>query len=263
MLSLLFRIPMRNLDAILLRLDVLGKRVRDEDRPVPASRAADRNRDVRLPFLFILRKQEIDELYMNNPYYLVPDGEVGQQAFAVIRESIRKEGMVALGKVVFTTREHVIADLSANHFERHALRCGFSVERIEHDYGLDLVLFTYDRYGEIENGQVFIQLKASDHLDLSAGRDTFPFQVKRADLEYWLREPWPVILVLYDARRDRAYWLYLQAYFEALGLDIGLRPGRTATVRVPISIRRRGGRKIALAPEEPDVTTVPIPPQYR
>src|SRR6266550_3604128 len=54
-------------------------------------------------------KNDIDELYLNNPYYIVPDGEVGQQAFAVIREAIRKEGMVALGKVVFTSREHVIA----------------------------------------------------------------------------------------------------------------------------------------------------------
>jgi DNA end-binding protein Ku len=54
-------------------------------------------------------KKEIDELYLNNPYYIVPDGEVGQQAFAVIREAIRKEGMVALGRVVFTSREHVIA----------------------------------------------------------------------------------------------------------------------------------------------------------
>src|SRR5262249_40601477 len=54
-------------------------------------------------------KQEIDELYLNNPYYIVPDGEVGQQAFAVIREAIHKEGMVALGKVVFTSREHVMA----------------------------------------------------------------------------------------------------------------------------------------------------------
>ena len=54
-------------------------------------------------------KKEIDELYLNSPYYLVPDGEVGQQAFAVIREAIRKEGMVALGRVVFTSREHVIA----------------------------------------------------------------------------------------------------------------------------------------------------------
>jgi DNA end-binding protein Ku len=52
---------------------------------------------------------EIDELYVRDPYFVVPDGEVGQQAFAVIREAIRKEGMVALGKVVFTSREHVIA----------------------------------------------------------------------------------------------------------------------------------------------------------
>ncbi len=57
---------------------------------------------------FVPRK-EIDDLYLNNPYYVVPDGEVGQQAFAVIREAIRKEGMVALGRVVFTSREHVIA----------------------------------------------------------------------------------------------------------------------------------------------------------
>jgi DNA end-binding protein Ku len=57
---------------------------------------------------FVPRK-EIDELYLDSPYYIVPDGEVGQQAFAVIREAIRKEGMVALARVVFTSREHVIA----------------------------------------------------------------------------------------------------------------------------------------------------------
>ena len=54
-------------------------------------------------------KDQIDELYLNNPYYLVPDGEVGAEAFAVIREAINKEGMVAIGKVVFTSREHIIA----------------------------------------------------------------------------------------------------------------------------------------------------------
>jgi Ku70/Ku80 beta-barrel domain len=45
-------------------------------------------------------KKEIEELYPKSPYYIVPDGEVGQQAFAVIREAIRQEGMVAIGKVV-------------------------------------------------------------------------------------------------------------------------------------------------------------------
>jgi DNA end-binding protein Ku len=54
-------------------------------------------------------RDQIDELYIRDPYYIAPDGEVGQQAFAVIREAIRKEGMAAVGKVVFTSREHIIA----------------------------------------------------------------------------------------------------------------------------------------------------------
>jgi DNA end-binding protein Ku len=54
-------------------------------------------------------RSEIDELYLRDPYYIVPDGEVGQQAFAVMREAISKEGMVALGKIVFTSREHIIS----------------------------------------------------------------------------------------------------------------------------------------------------------
>jgi DNA end-binding protein Ku len=54
-------------------------------------------------------RDQIDVLYLNNPYFIVPDGEVGAEAFAVIREAINKEGMVAIGKVVFTSREHIIA----------------------------------------------------------------------------------------------------------------------------------------------------------
>jgi DNA end-binding protein Ku len=54
-------------------------------------------------------KDQIDELYLNSPYYIVPDGQVGAQAFAVIREAINKKGMVAIGKVVFISREHMIA----------------------------------------------------------------------------------------------------------------------------------------------------------
>lgn len=53
-------------------------------------------------------REEIDELYFANPYYIVPDGEAGAEAFAVIRDAIEEEGMIALGRVVFTSREHVI-----------------------------------------------------------------------------------------------------------------------------------------------------------
>jgi DNA end-binding protein Ku len=54
-------------------------------------------------------RAEIDDLYIDRPYYIVPDGEVGQQAFGVIRDAIAKQGMVAIGRVVLSTREHIIA----------------------------------------------------------------------------------------------------------------------------------------------------------
>jgi Ku protein len=54
-------------------------------------------------------RQEIDELYFANPYYIVPDGEAGAQAFAVIRDALEDAKMIALGRVVFTSREHMIA----------------------------------------------------------------------------------------------------------------------------------------------------------
>jgi DNA end-binding protein Ku len=54
-------------------------------------------------------KTEIDERFIDSPYYLSPDGQVGEEAFAVIRDTIGKLNMVALGRVVLTRREHVIA----------------------------------------------------------------------------------------------------------------------------------------------------------
>ncbi|WP_027584196.1 Ku protein [Bradyrhizobium sp. Ai1a-2] len=54
-------------------------------------------------------KADIDSRYLIRPYYLVPDGKVGHDAFAVIRETIRNLNKVAIGRVVLTNREHVIA----------------------------------------------------------------------------------------------------------------------------------------------------------
>jgi DNA end-binding protein Ku len=53
-------------------------------------------------------KTEIDPRYLIRPYYLRPDGKVGHDAFAVIRETIRSMNMVAIGRVVLTSREHII-----------------------------------------------------------------------------------------------------------------------------------------------------------
>src|SRR6516165_7406809 len=56
-----------------------------------------------------VKREEIDPRYLIRPYYLRPDGKVGHDAFAVIRETIRNMNMVAIGRVVLTTREHMIA----------------------------------------------------------------------------------------------------------------------------------------------------------
>lgn len=54
-------------------------------------------------------KADIDNRYLIRPYYLVPDGKVGHDAYAVIRETIRSMDKVAIGRVVLTNREHIIA----------------------------------------------------------------------------------------------------------------------------------------------------------
>jgi DNA end-binding protein Ku len=54
-------------------------------------------------------RTEIDPRYLIRPYYLRPDGKVGHDAFAVIRETIREMDKVAIGRVVLTNREHIIA----------------------------------------------------------------------------------------------------------------------------------------------------------
>ena len=54
-------------------------------------------------------RTDIDTRYLIRPYYLVPDGKVGHDAFAVIRETIRTMNKVAIGRVVLTNREHIIS----------------------------------------------------------------------------------------------------------------------------------------------------------
>lgn len=53
-------------------------------------------------------REQIDERYLDTPYYIAPNDQAGQDAFAVIREAMRGKGMVALGRVVLSKRERVI-----------------------------------------------------------------------------------------------------------------------------------------------------------
>src|SRR6202521_477706 len=83
-------------------------------------------------------KADIDPRYLIRPYYLVPDGRVGHDAFAVIRETIRSMDMVAIGRVVLTSREHIIAlDPLDNGLMGTLLRYPYEV-RSENEYFDDI-----------------------------------------------------------------------------------------------------------------------------
>jgi DNA end-binding protein Ku len=83
-------------------------------------------------------KSSIDPRYLIRPYYLVPDGKVGHDAYAVIRETIRNMDMVAIGRVVLTSREHIIGlEPLGNGLMGTLLRYPYEV-RSEHEYFDDI-----------------------------------------------------------------------------------------------------------------------------
>jgi DNA end-binding protein Ku len=53
-------------------------------------------------------RAEIDERYLDTPYYIAPDDKVAQEAFAVIRDAIRDKGMAAIARVVIASRERIL-----------------------------------------------------------------------------------------------------------------------------------------------------------
>jgi hypothetical protein len=129
------------------------------------------------------------------------------------------------------TRAHVIADLSVNHVEKRVLERGWTVQRFSPDYGLDLLMTTFNRRGEIENGDVRLQIKATDSIKVVAGRKAIAVRVEWRDMLYWLNEPLPVILAIYDAKSDQAWWLDLHEYLRDKGRNA--RAVAQLIVRVP------------------------------
>jgi Domain of unknown function (DUF4365) len=150
------------------------------------------------------------------------------------------------------TRAHIIADLGVNFVERCILLEGHSIDRIQQDYGIDLLMFTHNDAGEIENGHVSIQVKATDSLSVTR-IGAISFSIEIAHLKHWLFDPLPVILVVYDAASgNSAYWIYVQNHAlrpETAGnFDLGDQD--TVTFHIPsenlldgVAIRRFRGFK--------------------
>jgi Domain of unknown function (DUF4365) len=137
------------------------------------------------------------------------------------------------------TREHVLADLSVNHVERQILLRGFAVNRPHSDYGIDLLMNTYNDHGEVESGHVLFQIRATDSLQVLKLGPLISVRVEVADLKAWQDEWMPVILVIYDGAEDKAYWLYMQQYLDERNVsgDDFLTDQDRVTVRIPLRNR--------------------------
>src|SRR5262249_33266121 len=104
-------------------------------------------------------------------------------------------------------------------------------------------------HGYPEPDLIYLQLKASEHLPFLGDACAFDLDIR--DYNLWLRERMPVILVLFDAVRKRAYWLFIQQYFR----PSSRRPAKgakTIRVRVPLqqTISRRAIARIRALKEE-------------
>jgi hypothetical protein len=126
-----------------------------------------------------------------------------------------------------------------NHVERFIIDEGHTAQRGVYDYGYDLHVITYDPQGYVEPGSIYLQLKAAETLKASGPAYLFDLDIR--DYHLWLLEPMPVFLILFDASRRRAYWLYMQRYFEE---DSSRKPKKGArTVRVYVPRRQVVSRR--------------------
>ncbi len=65
-----------------------------------------------------------------------------------------------------------------------------------------------------------VQLKSTDQIKLSSNKLSYLFDVSRRDLELWNQSNIPVLLVLYDAQKEQAFYIYLKAYFQKDGFSL-------------------------------------------
>jgi hypothetical protein len=133
------------------------------------------------------------------------------------------------------TREHIIASQSLNYIEKFFIDKGHTVDRPGEDYGYDVLVNTFDEEGFAESGDIRIQLKASDSFSYVGEGKFISYEISAKHYELWTSELMPVFLVLYDAQGGKAYWVYVQEYFNS---DPTRKPGgsaKTLTIRVPVA----------------------------
>jgi hypothetical protein len=130
-------------------------------------------------------------------------------------------------------RKHVIADMSLHHLAYLIVSCTFTIEPTRADYGYDLSIFTFDPSGQYENGNMFVQLKATDTLNIDRTTGDIRFRISKRDVLTWESEPFPAYLVVFDAARRKAYSIYLQKALAKASISSATMARASVEVRLP------------------------------
>ena len=125
--------------------------------------------------------------------------------------------------------------MSFHHLGYLVAQSGFTFEGVRADYGYDGPIITFDRSGQIENSYMFVQLKATDKIRFSSDQKRVLFRFLKKDIRLWQDEVLPVYLVVFDAKRDKAYWIYFQKYLELKGIAASNIMTQTMTVEFDVN----------------------------
>jgi Domain of unknown function (DUF4365) len=113
------------------------------------------------------------------------------------------------------TRQHEIEDLSYCYVEWQVLKAKAVFQRYPiRQYSYDATIHTFSEEGDYENGKVFVQIKATDKLVYSRKNKGYQVRLDVRDLDLWLDEVFPVIVVIFDAEKERGFFIDLRRYFE-------------------------------------------------
>lgn len=113
-------------------------------------------------------------------------------------------------------RQHVLEDLARARLHRDFSSIGWSVEDLDKDYGEDLLVRVFEG-NRATPWSFYVQSKATDRLDKLRLKDGLHLAVPLASahLQHWSLFWEPVVLTVYDAKRDVTYWEVVQSHLES------------------------------------------------
>jgi hypothetical protein len=130
------------------------------------------------------------------------------------------------------TRSHQIEDLSRNRLHAAFETCGWTVEDLAKDYGEDLFVRIFDR-GIATPYSFFVQAKATDQIATYTRQRAIALPIETGHLRHWVRFSEPVILTLWDSKRDVTYWVCVQDAVDRMGLSDTAYKKKTLSISIP------------------------------